>query len=58
MILSCIASIATMHAVWNGRPPGSSVFWLEAAAIWAFGWSWYIKGKGLSPVQDNSAKDT
>ncbi len=58
MILSCIASIATMHAVWNGRPPGSSVFWLEAVAIWAFGWSWYIKGKGLSPVQDNSAKDT
>ena len=51
IILSCVASIASLHALWHGEPPGGSVFWLESVAVWAFGWSWYIKGKGLAPVQ-------
>lgn len=52
IILLSIISIAVLHAVYHGEPPGSSVFWLESIAIWAFGWSWYIKGKGLGIVQD------
>lgn len=52
LILLSIAAIAILHAVYQGEPPGSSVFWLESIAIWAFGWSWYIKGKGLGIVQD------
>ena len=52
IIVVCIASIALLHALFSGTPPGSSVFWLESLAIWSFGWSWYIKGKGLGPVQD------
>ena len=51
IIIASIVIIALLHAVWSGGPPGSSVFWLESIAIWAFGWSWYIKGKGLSVVQ-------
>lgn len=51
IIVAAIVIIALLHAVWSGGPPGSSVFWLESIAIWAFGWSWYIKGKGLSLVQ-------
>lgn len=27
------------------------VFFLETIAVWAFGWSWYIKGKGLEIIQ-------
>lgn len=23
------------------------VFWLEAIALWAFGWAWFVKGEGL-----------
>lgn len=52
IILLCIALIAILGIF----PPESSVknyvFWLEASAIWAFGWSWYIKGKGLGIIQD------
>jgi hypothetical protein len=55
IIIICIAAIALLHAVFSGTPPGSSVFWLESTAIWAFGWSWYIKGRGLGPVQDKVA---
>jgi hypothetical protein len=52
IILICIVAIAAVGAF----PPESTaknfVFWLEATAIWAFGWSWYIKGKGLGLIQD------
>jgi len=54
IIIICIAAIALLHALFSGTPPGSSVFWLESLAIWAFGWSWYIKGQGLGVVQDKS----
>ena len=51
IILICIVAIAILGIF----PPDSSVknyvFWLEASAIWAFGWSWYIKGKGLGIIQ-------
>jgi hypothetical protein len=50
-IVLCVAAIAGMHVFYPDGPPGSTVFWLESVAIWAFGWSWYIKGKGLGVVQ-------
>lgn len=52
-ILLCIVLIAIVQflpsGLWlhNLKP----IFVLESIAIWAFGWSWYIKGKGLSPIQ-------
>lgn len=27
------------------------VFWLESVAVWAFGWSWLIKGEAI--LKDN-----
>lgn len=32
------------------------VFWLEAIAIWAFGWSWFVKGKGLNILRTGSGE--
>lgn len=32
------------------------VFWLEAIALWAFGWAWFVKGKGLGILADPPAK--
>lgn len=51
VIVLMIASIGGLHLLYDGNPPGTSVFWLESIAIWAFGWSWYVKGKGLGVVQ-------
>jgi len=51
VILLSIITIAGLHLFFGDRPPDPAVFWLESIAIWAFGWSWYIKGKGLSVVQ-------
>lgn len=51
IIIVCIAAIGLLHLIFD-TPLGSSVFWLESIAVWAFGWSWFIKGKGLSVVQD------
>ncbi len=51
IILFCIAGIGLHGLLRPNGASGSVVFWLEAAAIWAFGWSWYIKGKGVGPIQ-------
>lgn len=48
-ILACIGAMAVILLI----SPGSAIkrldpiFWLEAAAIWAFGWSWFTKGEGI-----------
>ena len=52
VILLCIVTIASLHLFYGKQTPGSSVFWLESAAVWVFGWAWYIKGQGLGFVQD------
>jgi hypothetical protein len=53
LILLSIVSAATLQLIYRpDSPPWSLVFWFESLAIWSFGWSWYIKGKGLSVVQD------
>ncbi len=48
-ILACIAGIAGVFlflpdSMLDKLDP---VFWLEAIAIWAFGWSWFTKGEGI-----------
>ena len=52
-ILVCIVLIGIIQFlptdIWLRK--WQPVFVLEAIAIWAFGWSWYIKGKGLGIVQ-------
>jgi len=49
VMVSCIVVIGLYHVL-----PGSAgvdrlrpVFWLESAALWAFGWSWMVKGETL-----------
>ena len=36
---------------------GYAVFWLEAIAIWAFGWSWFTKGEALPMLNDPVASE-
>lgn len=48
-ILICIALIGFL---WILKPPAElknfdPVFWIEAVALWAFGWSWFTKGEGI-----------
>jgi len=52
-ILACIALIGLVQVLPNESAVlrWQPVFVLEAFAIWAFGWSWLIKGKGLKLVQ-------
>lgn len=50
-ILGSITLIAIQSLA--ALPFKNFTFWLESIAIWAFGWSWYIKGKGLKVLQDS-----
>ena len=54
LILACIAGIAAVSLF-----PDSSrvhdvdpIFWLEAIAVWAFGWAWFTKGEGILKDQE------
>jgi hypothetical protein len=49
IMLACIASIALYYAFLRETPVSviKPVFWLESLALWAFGWSWFVKGKTL-----------
>ncbi|NUM79732.1 DUF998 domain-containing protein [bacterium] len=48
-ILACIVLIAMVSLLSPESPikQHNPVFWLEAIAIWAFGWSWFTKGEGI-----------
>jgi hypothetical protein len=49
IMLACIACIALYSAFLRETPVSviKPVFWLESLALWAFGWSWFVKGKTL-----------
>ena len=49
VILACISLIAVYEAVLEGTSIASikPVFWLETLALWAFGFSWFVKGETL-----------
>ena len=53
-MLACIALVAIYGwflqdtAIASIKP----VFWLESLALWAFGWSWFVKGEGLRVLND------
>ena len=53
-ILACLALIGLNG--WLFRDTGladiNPVFWLEAIALWAFGWAWFVKGEGMGPLND------
>ena len=53
LILICIVAIALVGQVLSKEWPGlvNLVFWLETLAIWAFGFSWYVKGGGFKWIQ-------
>jgi hypothetical protein len=56
-IIGCIATIGAMSvAAWAGRPflPHGMVFWLESLAVWAFGWSWLVKGEVILKDDDDA----
>ncbi len=50
-ILVCIGLIALYNAAGvdplSGLASLNPVFWLESLALWAFGWSWFVKGETL-----------
>lgn len=56
VMLACIGLIAIYGwfledvGIANIRP----VFWLESLALWAFGFSWFVKGEGLRPLNDQA----
>ena len=49
IMLVCIASIALYYTFLRETPVSAikPVFWLESLALWAFGWSWFVKGETL-----------
>ena len=53
-MLGCIAAIAVYN--WflqdTSLADVKPVFWLEAAALWAFGVAWFVKGEGLGLLND------
>jgi hypothetical protein len=53
VIISCIVAIALVGHVLSKEWPELTnlVFWLETLAIWAFGFSWFVKGGGFRWVQ-------
>jgi hypothetical protein len=45
-IIMCIVAIGAESLFVDWPPPRQvSVFWLEGVALWAFGWSWFVKGE-------------
>jgi hypothetical protein len=53
-MLACIALIAVYNWLFQDTSIAviKPVFWLESLALWAFGWSWFVKGEGLAPLND------
>ena len=49
IMLACIASIALYYALLQNTSVAAikPAFWLESLALWAFGWSWFVKGETL-----------
>jgi len=49
VMLACIAAIVLFYVVLRDSPVAGvkPVFWLESIALWAFGWSWFVKGETL-----------
>lgn len=49
IMLACIASVALYYAFLQDAPVAAikPAFWLESLALWAFGWSWFVKGETL-----------
>jgi hypothetical protein len=48
-MLACIVAIPLYYALLEATFVASikPVFWLESLALWAFGWSWFVKGETL-----------
>jgi hypothetical protein len=49
IMLACIGSIALYYVLLQNTfiTTIKPVFWLESLALWAFGWSWFVKGETL-----------
>ena len=49
IMLACIASVAVYLRFLQDTSVAAikPVFWLESLALWAFGWSWFVKGETL-----------
>lgn len=48
-IVACIVAIGAFFVLVpdETRDQRRLVFWLESIALWAFGWSWFVKGETL-----------
>lgn len=49
IMLACIAGIGLYSWLWDDTSVAAlkPVFWLESAALWAFGVSWFVKGETI-----------
>ncbi|HEX9727010.1 MAG TPA: hypothetical protein VGA37_00725 [Gemmatimonadales bacterium] len=49
IMLACIALVGLYHGFFQHSAVAAikPVFWLESLALWAFGWSWFVKGETL-----------
>jgi len=47
LILVCVVLIGLYKSVWADTRAWHPVFWLETLALWAFGFSWLVKGETL-----------
>lgn len=49
IILLCAVALGLVHLLPDSSPlmAYSPTFWIEAAGIWSFGWSWFTKGEGI-----------
>ena len=54
VILGCIVAIAVHLALLTDTVIDdlNPIFWLEALALWAFGWAWFVKGEGMRRLND------
>jgi hypothetical protein len=49
LMLTCVGLIASYQLLWTQAPVTQlhPVFWLETTALWAFGFSWFVKGEAI-----------
>ena len=56
-IVICLILLAIYFLADTGQFPSATVFWLEVIALWAFGFSWLVKGETILKDRKVSGDD-